>query len=169
MYIWVFLQLDSEPAAAGCAIVTHHITRQILCQQLSVSGRRPAHSAMVSLADFLLSQIPYRLPPHLYSYVKAQTPLSTDKSVVSALVAYLTVIFGIQAFQKNRPAQKLTTLFQAHNVFLSVGSALLLALMLEEILPIMWKHGLYYSLCSEHAWTPVCHLFLTSYVLCLTF
>jgi len=124
---------------------------------------------MVSLADFLLSQIPYRLPPHLYSYVKAQTPLSTDKSVVSALVAYLTVIFGIQAFQKNRPARKLTTLFQAHNVILSVGSALLLALMLEEIVPIIWKHGLYYSLCSEHAWTPVCRSFLMYYFLCLTF
>jgi len=110
--------------------------------------------AMVSLADVLLSMIPYRLPPHLYSYVKVQTPLSTDKSVVSALVAYLAVVFGIQAFQKNRPAQKLTALFQAHNVFLSVGSALLLALMLEEIVPIVWKHGLYYALCSEHSWTP---------------
>ena len=128
-----------------------------------------ARSAMVSLADFLLPKIPYRLPPHLYSYVKAQTPLSTDKSVLSALVAYLAVIFSIQAFQKNRPAQKLTILFQAHNVILSVGSALLLVLMLEEIVPIIWKHGLFYALCSEHSWTPVCNVFLTYFILCLTF
>ena len=45
--------------------------------------------------------------------------------------------------------------FQLHNVILSSGSLLLLVLMLEEILPIMWNHGLHYALCSEQAWTPV--------------
>lgn len=111
--------------------------------------------AMFSLADFLLSKIPYRLPPHLYSYTKGVTPLSTDSSVIAALVVYLVTIFGIQALQRNRPAYKINALFQVHNVVLSVGSALLFVLMLEEILPILWNHGVYYALCADGAWTPV--------------
>ncbi|KAF9526483.1 fatty acid elongase [Crepidotus variabilis] len=108
---------------------------------------------MVSLADTLLALIPYRLPTHLQTYVKGVTPLSTDKAVYSALTSYLVIIFSIQALQKNGQPYKLTTLFQIHNVFLSAGSLLLLALMLEEILPIMWNHGLFYALCEEPAWT----------------
>ncbi|KAK7058961.1 Fatty acyl-CoA elongase/Polyunsaturated fatty acid specific elongation enzyme [Paramarasmius palmivorus] len=54
---------------------------------------------------------------------------------------------------KNHPPQKLNTLFQAHNVILSSGSLLLLVLMLEEIVPIIWKHGLFYGICADGAWT----------------
>lgn len=110
---------------------------------------------MAPLADLLLANIPYRLPTHLYTYVVGTTPLSTDKAVLSALVTYLVTIFSIQAFMKNRQPFKLTGLFQIHNVFLSSGSALLLVLMLEEILPIWWKHGLHNALCAEDSWTPV--------------
>ncbi|KAJ3515400.1 hypothetical protein NLJ89_g1776 [Agrocybe chaxingu] len=109
---------------------------------------------MASLSGFLLDKIPYRLPPHLYSYVKGVTPLSTDISVLSSLSAYLVIIFSIRFFMKNRPAHKLTALFQAHNVILSSGSLLLLLLMLEEIVPIIWNHGLHYAMCHEAAWTP---------------
>ncbi|TFK41157.1 fatty acid elongase [Crucibulum laeve] len=109
---------------------------------------------MASLADFLLAAIPYRLPRHLYSYVEGVTPLSTTTSVTTALVSYLAVVFGVQAVMKNQQPHKLTTLFQIHNVILSSGSFLLLALMLEEIVPIMWKNGLHYALCADDAWTP---------------
>ncbi|KAL0581608.1 Fatty acyl-CoA elongase/Polyunsaturated fatty acid specific elongation enzyme [Marasmius crinis-equi] len=109
---------------------------------------------MAPLADFLQAYIPVSLPPHLYSYVHGKTPLSTTPTVVGVLASYLIVIFGIQALMKNHPPQKLNTLFQAHNVILSSGSALLLVLMLEEILPIVWKHGVFYGICNEKSWTP---------------
>ncbi|PPQ69639.1 hypothetical protein CVT26_001515 [Gymnopilus dilepis] len=109
---------------------------------------------MYSLASFLLDKIPFRLPPHLYSYVEGVTPLSTNRAVLTALATYLVIIFSIKAVMKNQQPLKLTGLFQLHNVILSSGSLLLLVLMLEEILPIMWKHGLHYALCSEQAWTP---------------
>lgn len=118
-------------------------------------------SAMFSLADTLLSLSSYRLPTHLQTYVKGATPLSTDKAVYGALVSYLVIIFSIQAIQKNGHPYKLTTLFQIHNVILSAGSALLLVLMLEEILPIFWKHGIFYAVCSESAWTSVSLPFAT--------
>ncbi|KAF9270220.1 GNS1/SUR4 membrane protein [Marasmius fiardii PR-910] len=108
---------------------------------------------MAPLADFLQAYIPVSLPPHLYSYIHGKTPLSTTPTVVTALASYLIIIFGIQALMKSRPPQKLNTLFQAHNVILSSGSLLLLVLMLEEILPIVWKHGVFHSICHEDAWT----------------
>ncbi|KAL0071971.1 Fatty acyl-CoA elongase/Polyunsaturated fatty acid specific elongation enzyme [Marasmius tenuissimus] len=109
---------------------------------------------MAPLADFLQAYIPISLPPHLYSYVHGKTPLSTTPTVVAALSSYLIVIFGIQALMKNQPPQKLNTLFQAHNVILSSGSLLLLVLMLEEIVPIVWNHGVFYGICNEKSWTP---------------
>ncbi len=81
--------------------------------------------------------------------------MSTDVAVYSALASYLAIIFGIQAIMKNQKPLKLTLLFQIHNVILSGGSLLLLVLMLEEILPIFWKHGIYHAMCAEASWTPV--------------
>ena len=111
--------------------------------------------ASLSLADFLLDKIPFRLPIHLYTYVEGVTPLSTDKAVLSALASYLVIIFSIQAFMKNRQPFKLTAPFQTHNVILSSGSLLLLALMLEEMLPMLWNNGLHSALCDEKSWTSV--------------
>ncbi len=110
---------------------------------------------MAPLADLLLSSIPYRLPHHLSSYVVGESPLSTTSVVITTLAGYLGLIFGIKALMTNRQPFKLTTLFQIHNVLLSSGSALLLVLMLEEILPRAWNHGLHHALCNEEAWTPV--------------
>ncbi|KAF7306926.1 Elongation of fatty acids protein [Mycena indigotica] len=106
------------------------------------------------LADTLLAVIPYRLPPHLYSFIPNETPLSTTPIVVGTLLGYLVTIFGIQAAMKNHPPQRLNTLFQIHNVVLSSGSLLLLALMLEEIVPIMWRDGLFNAMCHANSWTP---------------
>ncbi|KIK70988.1 hypothetical protein GYMLUDRAFT_147528 [Collybiopsis luxurians FD-317 M1] len=109
---------------------------------------------MAPLADFLLSIIPVSLPTHLSSFVPGKTPLSTNKEVFTTLASYLAIIFGIQAYKRNREPQKLNTLFKAHNVILSSGSLLLLLLILEEIIPIAWNHGFYYGICAPQAWTP---------------
>jgi hydrogenase-4 membrane subunit HyfE len=109
----------------------------------------------MSLADFLLAHTPVTLPRHLYSYVEGQTPLSTTPTVLVTLAGYLALIFGIQAAMKNRQPQRLNTLFQAHNMFLSGGSLLLLVLLLEEIVPIIWNTGIFDAMCSERSWTPV--------------
>jgi len=120
---------------------------------------------MASLAGFILDNTSYRLPRHLYSYVQGVTPLSTDAAVGTALAAYLVTIFSIQALMKNRPAYKFQTIFQAHNVILSSGSALLLALMLEEIVPMIWNHGIHYAMCGDQAWTQVRVVCFTRYFL----
>jgi hypothetical protein len=147
--------------------VTHlfvtDVTRSVVSPSNFVCDAHPAvvlplTSAMAPLADFLLANIPYRLPTHLSSYVEGVTPLSTTPAVLAALASYLAVIFGTQFFMKNQQPRKLTTLFQIHNVLLSSGSFLLLALMLEEIIPKLWTHGLHFALCNEKSWTSVRHL-----------
>lgn len=56
------------------------------------------------------------------------------------------------------PASLLKYPFLLHNVLLSAGSGWLLALILEEVLPIYKRNGAYYSICGEGAWTMVsCH------------
>jgi len=109
---------------------------------------------MAPLADFILNNVPLpNLPYHLTHYVPGETPLSTTPQVVAALATYLGVVFGLREVMKSQAPLKLQFLFQLHNIILSSGSALLLALMLEETLPIVWKHGLFYGMCDEAAWT----------------
>ncbi len=111
---------------------------------------------MAPLADFILTHVPLpQIPYHLTHYVRGATPLSTQPVVIGILAGYLATIFGIREIMKTRQPQKLTFLFQLHNVILSSGSALLLMLMLEEIIPIYWRHGVFYALCNAGAWTEV--------------
>jgi len=109
---------------------------------------------MAPLADFILAHVPLpSLPHYLTSYVPGQTPLSSTPTVLATLTSYLAVIFGVQAIMKNQKPQKLNTLFQIHNVFLSAGSLLLLVLMLEEIIPIWWNKGTFEAFCADQSWT----------------
>ena len=111
---------------------------------------------MFNLADFILQNVPLpTLPPYLVHYERGRTPLSTWTPVFSTLVAYLAVVFGLRELRRNQQPLKLTFLFQLHNIVLSVGSGILLVLVCEEVLPIWWKHGLFYAMCNENAWTSV--------------
>jgi len=107
----------------------------------------------MSLADFIEKTVPLPLPHYLTHYVAGQTPISTNKAVATALVSYLAIIFGLQEFMKTRQPIKLNGLFQLHNVVLTVGSGLLLACMAEEVVPIIWRTGLFDAACSTKSWT----------------
>jgi fatty acid elongase 3 len=108
------------------------------------------------LADLILDYVPLpSLPYHLTHYVRGATPLSTQPVVVSVLVGYLATVFSIQALMKNSQPFNPRFLFQLHNLVLTSGSLLLLVLMLEEILPILYKNGLFYAMCNNEAWTEV--------------
>jgi len=110
---------------------------------------------MPLLADFLLTIIPNDiLPYHLTHYVTGKTPLSTTPIVSATLVAYLVIIFGTQEVMRDRPPLKLNTLFRIHNVFLSLGSGILLALMAEEVASIWAVSTTFDTICNETSWTP---------------
>ncbi|PSS37750.1 hypothetical protein PHLCEN_2v443 [Hermanssonia centrifuga] len=109
---------------------------------------------MAPLADFIIAHVPLpTLPPYLTTYINGLTPMSTPQEVFPTLAAYLVVIFGIQWFMKDRAPLKLQYLFQLHNVILSSGSLLLMTLILEEVLPMVWEHGVFWGMCHTSMWT----------------
>ena len=109
--------------------------------------------------DTVVSAIPPHIkaqtPVHLLAWIPGKSPISTLPSLVAAVVTYLAVIFGGRALMKNR-APLTTSIklpFLVHNLALTFGSGLLLALMLEEIVPIVRRNGIFYGICGEGAWT----------------
>ncbi|KAK8865585.1 hypothetical protein IAR55_000729 [Kwoniella newhampshirensis] len=114
-------------------------------------GPGPIYTTLTTLWD--ASGIP-KAPLELKTWVPGQSPLSTQKAVVAAIGTYLLIIFGGRELMKSRQPFKLTVPFQIHNVYLTLGSGLLLALMIEEILPLFLKHGFFWSICNPRAFTP---------------
>ncbi|KAG8906107.1 hypothetical protein FRB99_007568 [Tulasnella sp. 403] len=106
------------------------------------------------ISDTIESAFPFSLPVWFTSYHQEVTPLSTWPSVATAIAVYLGTIFGLREIMRDRAPLKLNTLFQLHNLILTTGSGLLLAVMLEEIVPIVWNNGLFYGICGYGAWTP---------------
>ena len=91
----------------------------------------------------------------LRTFQEGRTPFSTPLQVFGAAAVYLTVILGgreiMQRFKI--PPQQLKGPFLFHNIALSLGSGLLLALMLEEIVPIWYYNGFYAAICATSSWT----------------
>ena len=113
---------------------------------------------MAPLADFLLSRLPLTslgVPYELTHYVPGKTPLSTPQEVFPTLAAYLVTIFGIQAWMKNKPPYKLQFLLRLHNAFLTSGSLLLVLLIMEEVVPAVYKNGVFWGLCNVNMWSEV--------------
>lgn len=113
---------------------------------------------MPYLADFIISFVPAdRIPTHLISYIPGKTPFSTWPTVISMAVTYLVLVFGTRETMKDKPPLKLTTLFRAHNLILSVGSLILMALIGEEVFSNWLKPeiGTYGTLCAIEAYTKV--------------
>lgn len=111
---------------------------------------------MSSLADLILSFIPtHNVPSYLKAYLPGETPFSTWPVVASMTVTYLAVVFGTREIMKDRAPLRMNTLFRAHNLLLSVGSLVLMALIGEEVFSNWLKVGTYGSLCFQEAYTSV--------------
>lgn len=74
-------------------------------------------------------------------------------TVLIGCITYFIVIFGGQFLLSNAPAFKLKTLNLLHNAFLTIISSILLVLLIEQLVPKLVRQGLYYTICSEEAWT----------------
>ena len=92
-------------------------------------------------------------PAHKFQFIPGWTYLSTVKEVAAAIAAYYAIIWGGYWIMKTQPSLKLNGLFMAHNLFLTMLSAALLALFIEQLFPIIWRNGIFYSICSPNCWT----------------
>ncbi|KAL1850277.1 Fatty acyl-CoA elongase/Polyunsaturated fatty acid specific elongation enzyme [Paecilomyces lecythidis] len=93
-------------------------------------------------------------PAHDFRFVEGVTPMSTLKETAISLVSYYIIIFGGREIMKNFGPQKLNGLFMIHNFILTAVSAILLALYIEQLLPTIWRHGIFFAICNhEGGWT----------------
>lgn len=102
--------------------------------------------AVLSNGRFIMSE---------FEFKAGETPLSTIEEVFPAIALYYLVIFGGRAVINKlgiRPFV-LNGLFQLHNLFLTTLSLTLLVSIMEQLFPQIWKHGLFYAICDERAWT----------------
>lgn len=103
-------------------------------------------------------------PAEDFEFVVGETPFSTLKETVAIIVVYLVVIFGGRELMRERQPMKLNALFKVHNFVLSVLSATLLVLFAEQLIPSIWKGGLYENICGASGWThPLVVLYYVSF------
>ncbi|CCG22987.1 fatty acid elongase [Candida orthopsilosis Co 90-125] len=93
--------------------------------------------------------------PAEFRFVQGELPLSTLHPVLLSIASYYIAIFGGNYLFKKLQIKPfvLNGLFQIHNLFLTSLSLTLLTLMVEQLVPIIYHHGLFYAICSPKAWT----------------
>lgn len=93
-------------------------------------------------------------PAEDFKFVPGETPMSTLKETSIFIVIYYTIIFGGRELMRNREPFKLRTLFLIHNFYLTAISAILLALFIEQLLPIVVRGGIFHAICHiDGGWT----------------
>lgn len=105
-------------------------------------------------------------PAEDFRFVPDQTPMSTLKETSIFIVIYYTIIFGGRELMRNREPFKLRTLFLIHNFYLTAISAILLALFIEQLLPIVVRGGIFHAICHiDGGWTqPLVVLYYLNYL-----
>lgn len=90
-----------------------------------------------------------------FRFVQNETFLSSPKQVFPAIAVYYIVIFGGNALFKklNLKPLVLNGLFQTHNLLLTTLSLVLFLSLVEQLIPQIYYHGLFYAICDESAWT----------------
>ena len=70
------------------------------------------------------------------------------------LVSYYVITFGGRELMKGRQAFSVNGAFIVHNFYLTVISAVLLALFIEQLLGTLVREGVFFAICNEKGgWT----------------
>lgn len=92
--------------------------------------------------------------PEDFTFVPGQTPMSTFQATATTLITYYVTVFAGRELMKNRSPMKLNGLFMVHNLYLTIASAIMLALFIEQLLPTVWRHGVFFAICDHRGgWT----------------
>ncbi|KAG5518701.1 hypothetical protein PMAC_002670 [Pneumocystis sp. 'macacae'] len=92
-------------------------------------------------------------PVNQFVFVPGKTFLSSWTEVIGLIVLYYVVIFLGQLIMKPFSPKRLNTISQIYNLFLSILSGCLFLLLFEQMFPVVWKYGLYYSICDARSWS----------------
>ncbi|KAK3679906.1 Fatty acyl-CoA elongase/Polyunsaturated fatty acid specific elongation enzyme [Recurvomyces mirabilis] len=96
---------------------------------------------------------PYK--PEHFRFEPGSTPMASIYETGGFLIAYYLIIFGGREFMKDRQPMKLNGLFKIHNFYLTAISGVLLLLYLEQLIPTLFRRGVFYAICDYNGgWTP---------------
>jgi fatty acid elongase 3 len=87
--------------------------------------------------------------PEQFRFLPGKTPISTFPATAGLLLTYYITIFAGREFMKNRAPLNLNSLFMVHNLYLTIISGTLLALFIEQLLPTVWRNGIFYAICNH--------------------
>lgn len=113
-------------------------------QSLQMSPWQRFNSLWTSVTGF---------PAESLNVTPGVTPLLSLGSSASILSAYYAMIFLGPWTMRRRQAFKLNGLFLIHNFYLTVLSGILLVLFVEQLVPTIWRHGLFFTICHQGGWT----------------
>ncbi|KAI9850600.1 MAG: hypothetical protein M1838_005385 [Thelocarpon superellum] len=92
--------------------------------------------------------------PQDFRFVQGQTPISTLAASVTACLLYYGIILGGRELMRDRKPLRLNGLFILHNFILTSISFILLVLFLEQLIPTVVRHGIFYAICDRQGgWT----------------
>ena len=105
-------------------------------------------------------------PPEKFVFVPGTTPFSTLGACATMLATYYVTIFAGREFMKKREPFSLNGLFMVHNLYLTIISGVLLALFIEQLVPTLWRNGVFYAICDHRGgWTtPLVNLYYVSFL-----
>jgi fatty acid elongase 3 len=92
-------------------------------------------------------------PATEFRFVPGGTPMASFKETAAMITLYYIVIYTGWEYMRKRQPFKLNALFMAHNFILTAVSGALLVLFLEQLIPALWKNGLYNCICGKPGWT----------------
>lgn len=105
--------------------------------------------------------------PKNFAFQHNKQPLSNLPSCLAVIAIYYLIVFGGDyLFKKFKLTPwKLKFVSQIHNLILTIVSFILFALMVEQLFPIIYTHGLYYAICNINSWTqPLVALYYLNYL-----
>lgn len=102
--------------------------------------------------------------PTDFRFVPGQTAISTLQATVALLSTYYITVFTGRELMKNRAPLNLNSLFMVHNLYLTIISGTLLALFIEQLVPTVWRNGIFFAICDHRGgWTePLVALYYVS-------
>ena len=114
---------------------------------------RPFGIALWPLFDKLYSSV-MGYSPQDFRFIAKKTPISTFRATATILISYYLIILAGREIMKTRAPLKLNGLFMVHNLCLTLVSATWLALFIEQLLPTVWKRGIFFAICDHRGgWT----------------
>lgn len=102
-----------------------------------------------SLYDILVEPVSskFDFDPRKFNFNQDGVPLNSNIPVMTTLAVYFAMVHLMPRFNF-----KLKLIFFLHNAILSLGSLILLALMLENLIPKISDNGLLWAVCHEDSY-----------------